>query len=118
MSLTLKQRELYQYCDQNDYVAHEMVEKFRKELEQEGRESVKSLSFALEKFVENACPKCNAEGLFKFRFLGRLVHNPGCNWTWYVKPGTYAVAQLSKVFHAGMEAGGGIFNDGGPSQLS
>jgi hypothetical protein len=111
MSLTSTQMEVYRYCDSSDFISPEAIESFKQRLMQEDPEHVGTLSYALEKFVDATCPKCNATGAYKFHFMGSLKHNPGCGWSWYVNPGTYSATQLGKVFHAGMSAGGGIMSE-------
>lgn len=109
MSLTRAQMEVYQYCDESNYIAPEKIEELNELLEQDGNSQ--TLSYALEKFVEGTCPKCNAPGAYKFHFMGKLKHDPGCGWSWHMGPGNYSATQLGKVFHAGMSAGGGIMSE-------
>lgn len=108
MALTKTQKELYDYCDKNDFVSADTIEEFKKRLEEEG--NVKTLSYALEKFVSDICPNCNVPGAFKWHFLGKLTH-PACGWSWYAAPGTYIGAQFKGVFRTGMEIGGDMLAD-------
>ena len=108
MGLTATQREVYAYCDKNDFVSADTIEEFKRRLEEEN--SVKTLSYALEKFVTGVCPKCGGAGAFKWHFLGKLRH-PNCGWSWYVSPGTYIGAQLKGIFRTGMEIGGDVLAD-------
>ena len=118
MSLTRQQMEFYQLCDRNDYLSPEQVEHHKGVLEQLGSDGHQTFSIALEKFLDDVCPKCDAKGLFKFHFMGQLKHRPGCEWSWYVGPGTYAAAQMSGVFRAGAEMGGGMMADAEKKQES
>lgn len=109
MAFTSTQRELYKYCDNNDFISSEMIEDFRQRLNQEG--NLRTLSWTLEKFVKDTpCPKCNASGAFKHHFLGKLTH-PACSCSWYVTPGTYIGTQLKSVFRAGRDIGGDMSLD-------
>lgn len=99
MSLTQNQKEVYNFCDNNDFISIQKYEEFRKALEAEG--NLDTLSFATEKFIDATCIKCNSEGIFKFHFLGKLNH-PQCGQSWYVSPGTYILKQLRSVFKSGM----------------
>ena len=103
MGLTVAQKEVYDYCDKNDFVSPEAIETFKKRLQVEG--NVNTLAYALEKFEAAQCPACNAKGAYKWRFLGKLAH-PTCKVSWYVSPGTYIVRSLKAVFRAGVGAGG------------
>jgi hypothetical protein len=99
MSLTQNQQAVYTYCDNNDFISPSKFEEFKSDLEAE--DNLQTLSFAVEKFIQASCPKCNTEGLFKFHFLGKLNH-PQCGQSWYVSPGTYMLKQLGSVFKSGM----------------
>ncbi|MCK5257292.1 MAG: hypothetical protein KAQ81_14770 [Deltaproteobacteria bacterium] len=108
MGLTATQKEVYAYCDKNDFVSADTIKEFKKRLEEEG--NAKTLSYALDKLVTGACPNCNAAGAFKWHFLGKLSH-PVCGSSWYVAPGTYMGRQMKGVFRTGIEIGGNIFED-------
>jgi len=108
MGLTQTQKELYDYRDKNDFIDETTVNSFKQRLEAEGNPN--SLSYALEKFISQACPNCGTSGAYKWHFLGQLNH-PGCGWSWYVGPGAYIVAQLKGVFRTGAEIGGDILVD-------
>lgn len=99
MTITQNQRAVYSYCDNNDFISPSKFEEFKAALQAEG--NLETLSFATEKFIAAPCPKCNAEGLFKFHFLGKLNH-PQCGQGWYVSPGAYMLKQLGSVFKSGM----------------
>lgn len=108
MALTNTEREVYDYCDKNDFVSADTIEEFKKRLEEEG--NLYTLKYALEKFIDEACPKCGRTGAFKWHFLGKLNH-PDCGWNWYADPGTYIVQQLKGVFRTGAEIGGEMIAD-------
>lgn len=108
MTPTSTEKELYDYCRNNEFVSAEMLEKYRQRLTQEG--NPKTLGYALESFVPGACPKCNASGMFKWHFLGKLTHPP-CGKSWYVPPGTYIGRQLGAVFRTGGEMAGKAISD-------
>ena len=108
MTLTPTEHELYDYCRNNDFVSQEKTEAFRQRLTQEG--NPKSLAYALGDFIPGACTKCNASGMFKWHFLGKLTH-PSCSKSWYVPPGTYIGRQLGAVFRTGGELAGGAISD-------
>lgn len=105
MDFTDMERQVVDYCNNNDFVSAATIEDFREKLKQE--DNLGTLAFALEKFVGTACPKCNEPGSFKWHFLGKLIH-PDCGWSWYVGPGKYIVKQLKAVFVAGVGAGAGM----------
>lgn len=108
MSFTQTQRELHELCGRSVFMSAEQIEAFSSRLKAEG--NLASLVFALEKFRPAACPKCKAEGAYKWQFLGKLTH-PECNKSWYVDPGTYIGSQLKAVFRTGAEIGGGMASD-------
>lgn len=108
MSLTTNAREFYKYRDSHDFISPQVLEGFRVKLEREG--NIGSFNYGLEKFLDASCPNCNASGVFKWHFLGRLKH-PECGWSWYVGIGTYAVEQLRAVFRTGMEISADAAND-------
>jgi hypothetical protein len=108
LGLSRTQRELYEYCDKNDFVTAGTIEEFRRRLEQEN--NIQTLSFALEKFINDTCPNCSATGAFKYHFMGKLRH-PHCGWSWYVDPGTYIASQFKAVFRTGAELGGDMIAD-------
>lgn len=103
MGLTAVEREVYNYCDANDYVSPEIINKFRSQLERE--DNLGTLSHALAKFMDAACPNCGSTGAYKYHFFGKLKHPP-CGWSWYIDPGKYFVAQLKAVFRTGAGLGG------------
>lgn len=103
MALTIAQREVYDYCDKNDFIATDKIKDFSQRLTAEG--NIQTLSFALEKFRNDTCPKCNTSGAFKWHFLGKLTH-PACSRSWYVGPGTYMAKSIKDIFRTGVEAGG------------
>lgn len=108
MSLTKTAKEFYQYCNTHEFIPESVIEKFKTRLEQE--DNLMVLSVGLEKFRDDRCPNCNATGLFKWHFLGKLKH-PDCGWSWFVGPGAYTGAQLRSVFRTGMEIGAEIHSD-------
>lgn len=101
MGLTQTQSNFYSYCDSHDYISESVLEEFRNKLEAEGNQH--TLLFGLKKFVSDFCPKCGANGAFKFHFLGKLKH-PDCGFSWYVDPGSYIGKQLKAVVSSGVEA--------------
>jgi hypothetical protein len=72
MSLTTTQREVYDYCAKNEFVSAHKIEELSASLNSEG--NISTLSYALEKFRRSTCPKCNAEGAFKWHFMGKHMH--------------------------------------------
>jgi hypothetical protein len=111
MSLSPTQMEVYRYCERSDFISPATIESFKQKLMQENPKHIGTLSYALAKFMDAKCPKCNVAGAYKFHFMGNLKHNPGCGWSWYVSPGTYSATQLGKVFHAGISAGGEMMSE-------
>ena len=103
MDATTTQKELWSYCSANDFMSKEKIADFQQRLTQEGNQD--SLKYALEKFEPSMCPKCNAEGAYKWHFLGRHTH-PACNVSWYVTPGTYILRSIKDIFRTGAEVGG------------
>ncbi len=103
MGLIAIQKEVYDYCDKNEFMSAEMIENFKQRLTKEG--NLHTLSYAMEKFIPNSCPKCNTSGAFKWHFLGKLTH-PACSRSWYVSPGTYIVKSIKDIFRTGFEVGG------------
>jgi hypothetical protein len=101
MSLTNAQRRVYDYCGKNEFVSVQKIEEFSQELDGEG--NLSTLSFALEKFRKGECPQCNAQGAFKWHFMGKHQH-PECGASWYISPGAYAADQFKGVFRSGMGA--------------
>jgi hypothetical protein len=110
MALTSAEKELYDFCRNNEFLPAKTIEAFRQRLTQEG--TLNSLVYALEDFIPGACPKCNASGTFKWHFLGKLTH-PRCSESWYVPPGTYSVRQLKAVFRTGRNMGGELSLEAG-----
>jgi hypothetical protein len=108
MTLTSTEKELYDYCRNNEFVSAEKIEKYRQRLTEEG--NPKSLAYALGNFIPGACTKCDASGMFKWHFLGKLTHPP-CSRSWYVPPGTYIGRQMGAVFRAGGEMAGEAISD-------
>jgi hypothetical protein len=104
MPRTNAQATVYDYCVKNDFVSPEMVERFRQMLEPEN--NLTTLSWALEDFVDEACPNCQAAGKYRFHFMGKLNHSQ-CGWSWFLGPGSYSAIQIGKVFRTGMELGAG-----------
>jgi hypothetical protein len=111
MSLTKTQLEIYQYFASHDFVPPDLIASFRNRLEKDNPTSVRTLSYAMQDFLDDTCPKCKVAGAYKFHFMGKLKHKPGCDWTWYMGPGAYASTQLAKSFRAGMGMGGGMMSD-------
>ena len=103
MDATTTQKELWSYCNANDFISKEKIADFQQRLNQEGNQN--SLNYALEKFEPSICPKCKAEGAYKWHFLGKHTH-PACKVSWYVDPGTYIIKSLKAIFKTGIEAGG------------
>lgn len=102
MALTQTEREFYEYCRNHEFIPAPILSGFTRRLEQEDNRI--AISVGLDKFITDSCPNCNDSGAFKWHFMGKLRH-PGCGWSWYVGPGTYAAAQLKAVFRTGMELG-------------
>ena len=111
MSLTKTQLEIYHYFESHDFVPPDVIESFRDRLDEENPENVRTLSYAMEDFLDDTCPKCNTSGAYKFHFMGKLNHKPGCEWSWYIGPGAYASMQLGKSVRAGMNMGSGLMSD-------
>jgi hypothetical protein len=105
MAMTAAQKEAYALARSREYIPTPALESCRQRLLQDG--NLQTFRFAFEDFEPAECPACGASGAFRFHFLGRLVH-PDCATTWYVKPGTYASAQLKRAFRAGASAAGGM----------
>lgn len=103
MDATATQKELWSYLSSNEFISKEKIEDFQQRLTKEGKLS--SLNYALKPFIQGSCPKCNASGAFKWRFLGKLSH-PACTVSWYADPGTYAGRQIKAVFSTGGELAG------------
>jgi hypothetical protein len=108
MSLTPTQREVYDYCSTNEFVPAHKIQEFSERLNAEG--NLSTLSYALEKFRSDRCPNCNAEGAFKWHFMGQHKH-PSCGHSWYTAPGTYSAEQLKAVFRSGASAGASISSE-------
>lgn len=103
MALTPTQRGVYEYCNNIDFIPPDKIKEFEQRLTAEG--NLSTLSFALEKFTNGTCPKCNSSGAFKWHFLGKLTH-PVCSRSWYVSPGTYMVKSIKDIFRTGVDVGG------------
>jgi hypothetical protein len=103
MDVTATQKELWSYCSANDFISKEKIADFQKRLTKEGKQN--SLDYALEEFEPSICPKCNADGAYKWHFLGKHNH-PACNVSWYVTPGKYIGRQIKASFRAGRDIGG------------
>jgi hypothetical protein len=111
MSLTKTQLEIYQYFATHDFVPPDLIASFKERLENDNPANGKTLSYAMEDFLDETCPSCKTAGAYKFHFMGKLKHTPGCEWSWYIGPGTYASTQLRKSLRAGMSMGGDIMSD-------
>ncbi len=109
MAMTAKESQVFEYCEQSDFLSLERHREFQVALNAEGNAG--TLSFATRGFVASSCPQCSEAGLFKHHFLGRLVHRPGCGRSWHVSPLIYMGIQLKSCFHTGLEMGYGMAED-------
>lgn len=103
MDVANTQKELWSYCSANDFISKDKIADFQKRLTKEGNQD--SLQYALEKYEPSLCPKCKADGAYKWHFLGKHTYS-ACNVSWYVDPGTYIVRSIKDIFRTGAEAGG------------
>jgi hypothetical protein len=101
--------EIWDAYEHGDYVSTERAQDLgRRLLAEEGSDTW--LHICRAKWVGAACPRCNATGEFRSRFMGRLKH-PGCGHTWYLNPGRYLLHQMKLAFHAGAGAGTSASSD-------
>ncbi len=98
MAYTQTEREVADYCNNNEFISMKVFDEFKSRLERENNFS--TFSYHLEKFAKSTCPKCNTQGFFKWHFLGKLKHPEG-GFEWYTNPGVYIVKQLKDIFKMG-----------------
>ncbi|MGH9826519.1 MAG: hypothetical protein ACREDR_25100, partial [Blastocatellia bacterium] len=109
MALSALQREVYAYFDKREFVPPDKIQEYTDKIDAAG-EDVSTLSYALEKFRDGPCPKCDATGAYRWHFLGKRIH-PDCGSSWYIGPGEYAAEQFGGVFRSGMSAAGEMSAD-------
>ena len=109
MALTTTETALYDCCNSNDFIPLAKLQQFQEQLKAEG--NLNTLIFALKKFIQGRCPNCQAQGAFKWHFLGALNH-PDCGYSWYANPGSYSVKQLKSSLYAGRAIAGHTLKEG------
>lgn len=98
ISLTETQQLFIEFCKKNNFVNEKEFNDFKTRLEEENNS--KTISFALENFVEATCPKCGAYGFYKSKAFGKLTHS-ACNISWYMSPGKYILHQIGWLLKSG-----------------
>lgn len=108
MQLSPLKREIYAFFDRSEFIPAAEIQEITQRIEAAG-EDMTILSYALEKFRNGTCPRCDATGAYRWHFLGKRIH-PNCT-SWYIGPGEYAGEQFGSVFRSGMSAAAEIGAD-------